>query len=82
MSNPLTTHLNVAICQDASDAIRQGFLYRPPVYKPIEVKQVVVVKSGMQSGKSSVEFVLEDEKGQKYVLIMTGALLRNIPTEF
>lgn len=82
MTNALTQHLNLTICEDATDAVRQGFLYRPPVHKPIEVKQVVVVKNGMESGKSSVDFVLEDETGQKFVFMITGALLRNIPTEF
>lgn len=79
MTNPLTQHLSIALCKDASDATRQGFFYRPPIYKPIEVKKVVVVQNGMESGNPSVDFVLEDETGQKFVFMITGKLLRSIP---
>lgn len=79
MTNPLVYMLNVTICKDASDATRQGFFYRPPIYKPIEVTQVVVVQNGMESGNPSVDFVLEDETGQKYVFMIGGKLLRSIP---
>ena len=78
MTNPLVSTLKVTVCKDASDATRQGFFYRPPIYKPIEVKQVVVVQNGMESGNPSVDFVLEDETGQKYVFMIGGKLLRSI----
>lgn len=79
MTNPVKQTLAVHICADAKDAIRQGFLYRPPVYKPIELTKVVVVRNGTESGKPTVDFVLEDEKGQKYIFMLTGALLSSIP---
>lgn len=79
MPNSITSHLAVTVCEDASDAMRHGFLYREPVYKAIEVKHVVVVRKGMQSGRATVDFVLQDESGQKYVFLITGALLRSLP---
>jgi hypothetical protein len=84
MTNPLHTHLTVTICEDAADAIARGFDYNAaqpggwPI-KPIEVKNVVVVRNGTQSGKSSVDFLLEDETGQRFVFMVTGALLKSIP---
>lgn len=74
--------LRVNICEDASDAIRKGYLYRQPVFKPIEISYVVVVKDGTVAHRSTVDLVLETAEGQKYVTMLTGALLRTIPTEF
>ena len=77
--NPLTTSITIDVCKDASDAVRKGYFYRPPIFKPIQVEKVVIVRNGMQSGKSSVDFVLQDETGQKYVFMITAALLKSLP---
>ena len=74
--------LSVSICKDASDAIQQGYFYRPPVFEPIEIDKVVVVKEGMQNGQASVDLVMVDAKGQKYVCMVSAALLKSIPLEF
>lgn len=81
MVNPLCNHLAMTICADADDAIKQGFNWSaavPPV-KPIEVKKVVVVRNGTQAGNATVDFVLEDETGQRFVFMITGNLLKSIP---
>lgn len=70
------SHLKTTVCEDATDALRHGFLYRPPVHLPIQIDQVVVVKKGTQSGKATVDLVMVDEKGQKYVCMVTAALLQ------
>lgn len=81
MVNPIHQHLHIAICADADDAIAQGFDWKAaqPAVKPIEVKQVVVVRQGTQAGNATVDFVLEDETGQRFVLMVTGRLLKSIP---
>ena len=70
MVNPLTQHLKVTVCTDADDAVAQGFDWKTatPTVKPIEVKEVVLV----------VDFLLEDETGQRFVFMVTGNLLRSI----
>lgn len=81
MTNPLTLHLDITICEDAADAVAKGFDHgtaKPPVL-PIEVKQVVVVRNGTETGKPTVDFVLEDANGQRYVFMITGRLLKSIP---
>lgn len=81
MTNPLHNHLSITICQDGADAIAQGFNWReavPPV-KPIEIKKVVVVRRGTEAGNPTVDFVLEDETGQRFVCMVTGALIKSIP---
>jgi hypothetical protein len=81
MTDPIHQHLNVTICPDAEDAVAQGFDWAraTPTVKPIEVKQVVVVRSGTEGGNSSVDFLLEDETGQRFVFMVTGRLLKSIP---
>lgn len=80
MINPLTTNLSVTVCKDADDAIVQGFNWAADkTIKPIEVKQAVVVRDGTQAGNSTVDFVLEDESGQRFVFMITANLLKSIP---
>jgi hypothetical protein len=82
MTNPLHNHLAIAICEDAADAIAQGFDYASQpqgTFKPIEVKKVVVVRNGTKGGNSSVDFILQDEAGQQFVFMVTGNLLKSIP---
>lgn len=81
MTNPIHNHLAVAICDDASEAIARGFNWaeaRPRV-KPIKVKEVVVVRKGTVEGNATVDFVLQDETGQRFVFMLTGNLLKSIP---
>lgn len=74
-------HLNIVVCDDADDAIAKGFDYasKGSEYKPIEIVQAVVVRNGTVSGKSTVDFVLRDQAGQKHVVMLTGALVKSIP---
>lgn len=78
----LHNSLDVSVVKDAKEATRNGFFYRPPIYKPVQVIKVVVVADGTESHKSTVDFILEDETGQKFVFMLTGKLLRSISTEF
>ena len=64
------------------DAIARGYDYaRAPAgeYKPIKISQAVVVRNGTEAGRPTVDFVLTDETGQKYVVMLTGALVKAIP---
>lgn len=80
MVNPIHTHLQIHVCADAQEACQRGFDWteaQPPV-KPIEVKQAVVVCHGTVNGNPTVDFLLEDESGQRYVFMVTAALLKAI----
>lgn len=72
------TEIKVTVCQDTHDTIRQGFFYRPPIYRPLNINEAVVNLKGTQAGKPTVDFILEDEKGQKYVIILTSTILAAI----
>lgn len=79
MVNPLTQHLAIAICSDSAEAVARGFHWAAdPAVKPIEVKQAVVVLDATEGGNSSVDFVLEDETGQRFVFLITANLLRTL----
>ena len=81
MVSPLHRHLNVVVCADVDDAIARGYdwLNAKPAVKPIKVNEVVVVRNGTQAGKPTVDFLLEDDTGQRFVFLVTGALLKSIP---
>ena len=79
MTNPIHNHLEVTVCDDAEDAVSKGFNYAKDGTKPIEVKKVVVVRKGTQGGNPTVDFLLEDETGQRFVFMVTGNLLKSIP---
>ena len=76
----VSTELAVTICDDPSDATEKGYFYRPPVYLPIRINKAVVVRKGTEGGKSTVDLIMEDEKGQKYVCMIPHALLNSIPS--
>ncbi|MGE3350065.1 MAG: hypothetical protein AB7I35_21770 [Ramlibacter sp.] len=75
-------HLPVTVCKDAADAVNRGFNYAsaaPGEYKPIAISNVGVVLDGTAAGNPTVDLVLTDETGQKYVVTTTGALVKSIP---
>jgi len=71
-------HLKVTLCKDAYEAIGKGFSYTSG-HKPVEITDVVVVQDGTQAHNATVDFVMQDEQGNKYVVMMTGNLLKSIP---
>ena len=79
MTNPVHHHLDITICDDAQEAINQGFNWGDMNVAPIEIKQVIVVRNGTQAGRPTVDFVLEDQTGKRFVFMVTGALLKSIP---
>lgn len=81
MSKPfgVMSHLSVTMCEDAQDAVAKGFNYEAPEFTAVSVEKVVVVKRGTVNNNSTVDFVLVDETGKKYVFMVTGHLLKSIP---
>ncbi len=79
MSFGITQTLSLDICENAEDAVRKGYKYKSPEYKPINISKVVVVKNGTEGGNSTVDLILEDASGQKFVTMITGKLLSAIP---
>lgn len=71
-------HLDIVICKDADDAISQGFLYRGG-FTAVEIEKVVVVQKGTEAGAPTVDLILKDKDGNKFVVMVTGALIKSIP---
>jgi hypothetical protein len=72
-------HLDVVVCDDAEDAVYKGFNYSLPEYSAIEIEKVVVVRKGTEGGNSTVDLVLKDQHGKKFVVMVTGNLIKSIP---
>jgi len=78
--NPIHQHLSITVCDGAADAIAKGFNWADDAsVHPIEVERVIVVRGGMESGRASVDFVLRDGTGKRFVFMVTRALLQSIP---
>lgn len=73
--------LTVVICKDAEEAIEKGYVYNNDNgdTKAVEIETVVVVHNGTQAGNATVDLVLKDADGKKYVVMLTGNLLKSIP---
>lgn len=78
MSEFVTKSLQVTICQDAQEAIDKGYQYGAD-YAPLQITSAVIVRNGTESGKPTVDLILKDADGNKYVAMLTGALLKSIP---
>lgn len=70
--------LTIKIFEDAEEATQAGYSYSAPT-KGLELKEAVVVRKGTQEGNPTVDLILTDLHGSKYVAMITGALLSSIP---
>ena len=76
----IMNQLNIHICKDADDAVEKGHVYdQKDGYKMVEISKVVVVNKGTEEGNSTVDLVLRDEAGNKFLVMVTGNLLKSIP---
>ena len=66
-------HLELQICKSPSEApvYREGFT-------AVQLVKAVVVNNGTEDGNPTVDLVLLDAKGNKYVAMITGRLLKSV----
>jgi hypothetical protein len=50
----------------------------PSHYKSATLIEAVVVRAGTVEGKSTVDLVFQDQKGNKFVAMNTGRIIRSI----
>lgn len=79
MSMGPMNHLRITVCQNADDAIERGYVYRQPEYRPAVIKEAVVVRDGTVEHNPTVDLIIEDEMGNKFVVMITGRLLKSLP---
>ena len=56
------------------DSPAEAPTYKAPI-KAIDLSQAVIVGKGMESGKPTVDFLFTDADGNKYVTMLTGAVV-------
>ena len=71
--------LDIVICDNVDDALEKGFVYREPEYQHATITKAVVVKNGTEEGNSTVDIHFVDNKGNKFVAMITSNLLKSIP---
>jgi hypothetical protein len=57
---------------------KEAPIFRPPEFLAAKIDHANVVRQGTTEGKSTVDLVFQDEKGQKYVVLITGRLIRSL----
>lgn len=71
--------LHVKTFATADEAIANGHVYDRSEYAPIAIKEVIIVDQGTVGGNPTVDLVLQDEHGNKFVTMVTGRLLKSLP---
>lgn len=69
-----TNDLKIVLADSPSEAPN----YEKPDYKAANLKTAVIVGNGTVNGNPTVDFVFEDENGQKYIAMLTGGLIENL----
>jgi hypothetical protein len=71
--------LSIASFATGEEAAAGGYDYKGRNMKPLEIEKAVVVQKGTKEGNPTVDFIMVDAEGNKYVLMITGHLLRCLP---
>ena len=67
-------HLTIRLADSPAEAPS----YNKPEYLLAKLTTAQVVGRGTVSGNPTVDFIFEDESGQKYVAMLTGSLVENL----
>jgi len=76
----MSNGIDIVIFPNAEEATGHGFNYNewdkpPSACKPVKA---VIVQSGTEGGRPTVDFISEDAAGNKHVFMITGRLLASI----
>lgn len=70
--------LTIKVFESVEEAVEAGYQYEPPT-TALTLKEAVVVRNGTVGGHSTVDLLLEDQQGNKFVALVGGRLLHSIP---
>lgn len=70
--------ITINIFDNAQEAIKAGFTYHTENFTVCDIVNAVVVKNGTLQGNSTVDVIMKDVNGNKFVAIITGNLLKGI----
>lgn len=69
--------VGLAICETPKEAEERGYVYLDG-FTLVEIQKAVIVREGTENGKSTVDFILVDQAGNKYVARITADILKTI----
>jgi hypothetical protein len=72
--DPGTNDLQILL----ADSPQEAPTYRAPDYKGANLTTAQIVGNGTLDGNPTVDFIFEDETGQKYIAMLTGALVEGL----
>ena len=68
------THLDIEVFKSPVEAPS----FKEPEHKGIRIEKANIVRNGTESGLSTVDLILVDESGQKYMMMITGRLIHSL----
>jgi len=68
--------LKVLIVDSPDDA--PNYNRDTPDVRAVDIHTAIVVREGMESGKSTVDFQIVDAEGCEYIAMLTGALVQQL----
>jgi hypothetical protein len=75
----IMNHLSVTLCADAEDAVAKGYDYKGKNITPVTVKEIVVIRNGTVGENATLDFLMEDQDGNRYMFMVTGNLIKSLP---
>lgn len=73
---PCPNALAISVANSVDEAPNWSRDY--PDVRAVDIKKAIIVKGGMDSGKSTVDFVIVDQDGNENVAMLTGELVKNL----
>lgn len=74
MMNPNT--LEIIICDNPKEA--PNYNEDGKGFKPVNLLKAIIVRNGTAGGNSTVDLQFENEKGERFITMLTGALLKQV----
>lgn len=68
--------LTIEICETSQDAPNWSRDHGD--VRSCRIENAYIVKKGMQSGKATVDLLFTNKDGEKYVVLMTGRLIKGL----
>lgn len=66
--------LDIKVIEDVAEAP----VYRKPLYYAADIESCVVVARGTEGGNPTVDFIITDGHGTKYVAMLSGFLVEHL----
>lgn len=72
------TIISSSVSITVADSVDDAPVYKEPAFKGVRVTNCVIVPRGTVQGHPTIDLVMHDDSGNRYVSMMTGSMLESI----